>query len=61
VSKEYEASLAKARRASARYRAAQLDYRARRIGDAAFIAEQRVYAQSTEEFDAAFSAECNRE
>lgn len=57
ISKEYAAALLASREAAAKYRAACDDYRARRIGDAEFLAAKDLDAKATAAFDAAFAKE----
>lgn len=54
---DYQDALKLANEASAKFRAVQLAYRSRQIGDAEFLAAQAEYKKSEVEFDAAFSAE----
>jgi hypothetical protein len=61
VSIEYEQALEASREASAKFREAQNDYRAKRIGDEAFLKARADYKKSEAAFDAAYAAEEARE
>lgn len=59
-SPEYQAALEKHNAEVAKFRQAQADYRAQKIGDAEFIAARREFEAATKEYDAAFAAEQSR-
>jgi hypothetical protein len=52
----YDAALVKSLAASKVFRAVQADYRARKIGDAEYLAARAVYLDASKEFDAAEAA-----
>ena len=57
MTNEYKAALEKANKVSAEFRAAQIAYRARKIGDAEFLAAKAKYDASEKAFDAAYAKE----
>ena len=57
MTKEYELARLKHNQACRTFAAIQSDYRARKIGDAEYLAGRTAYDESTAEFDVAFSAE----
>jgi hypothetical protein len=54
---EYEIALAKANYASKIYNAIAADYRARKIGDAEYLAGRALHEAAKKEFDEAFAKE----
>jgi hypothetical protein len=57
MTKDYEAAIKKHNVASTAFRAAQDDYRARRIGDAEYLAARKAFNDASAEFDVAFAKE----
>ncbi len=60
LSPEYLAALDASREASRAFANVTADYRARRIGDAEFLAARKVHADACAAFDRAFDAEVSR-
>jgi hypothetical protein len=59
-SAEYERALAASRAASAKFREVTKAYRARKIGDAEFLAARKIDQQAAKDFDAAYAKEQSR-
>ena len=57
---EYLAALNKHNAAIRKFEQAKLAYRARQIGDDAFLAAKAIYDAATAEFDAAYAKESKR-
>jgi hypothetical protein len=57
MTKTYEAALEESRKAARKFMAVQADYRARKIGDAEYLAARAEYEASEKAFDAAYAKE----